>query len=211
MAAQSDFSINIPALQFNGQTIPSGINFDMQMPNLSELISQSFGFVQSVSAGNQAFVQRSINQSQQLLPQLITQTEPLYQYEASAAASNAQSAIAGEQSAASKSGSFCFITTALCEYEHKPDDCIELQKLRRFRDTYMQETDDRKMLVSLYYRIGPVLVSRIGMLDALKRDCLFNSVRVYIRAALVFIDSREHSAALSIYARMLEYVAGVVK
>ena len=35
---------------------------------------------------------------------------------------------------------FCFITTAICEAQGKPDDCAELTAFRAFRDGYLMET-----------------------------------------------------------------------
>ena len=57
----------------------------------------------------------------------------------------------------------CFITTAVCLNLGKKDDCYELMAFREFRDTYMQETPDRKTLIEEYYQIAPVVVTSIDM------------------------------------------------
>jgi len=57
----------------------------------------------------------------------------------------------------------CFITSAVCETLQKPDDCYELTAFRRFRDTYMLESEDRRSKVEEYYRIAPVIVNSIQM------------------------------------------------
>jgi hypothetical protein len=56
----------------------------------------------------------------------------------------------------------CYITTAVCESQGKPDDCYELQLLRDYRDQYLLSTDEGSSLVKEYYNIAPTIVNRIG-------------------------------------------------
>jgi len=58
--------------------------------------------------------------------------------------------------------SVCFISTAVAESLDWSDDCHELNLLRQLRDTYMQETPDRRAEVEKYYRIAPAIVRRIN-------------------------------------------------
>ena len=60
-----------------------------------------------------------------------------------------------------KNNGLCFISTAICGALGKPDDCEELSVLRQLRDTYMQETPDRRAEVALYYQLAPRIVERI--------------------------------------------------
>jgi len=62
---------------------------------------------------------------------------------------------------------FCFITTAVCETMDKADNCEELTAFRKFRDTHMQRTKERRALVEEYYQIAPVIVASIDM----RPDC----------------------------------------
>lgn len=57
---------------------------------------------------------------------------------------------------------FCYITTAVCESQGKPDDCYELELLRSYRDDYLLATDGGEELVKEYYNIAPTIVNRIG-------------------------------------------------
>jgi len=59
-------------------------------------------------------------------------------------------------------GGGCFLTTACVEHKGLADDCYELQALRAMRDTIVTWSDDMKALVEEYYRIAPVIVSRIN-------------------------------------------------
>lgn len=72
----------------------------------------------------------------------------------------------------------CFITTAICTHEGKPDDCEELTAFRGFRDGWMRENGDVD-LIEEYYEIAPAIVTAIDFGDdpearyaALRRDYL---------------------------------------
>jgi len=54
------------------------------------------------------------------------------------------------------SGAGCFLTTACCQHKGLPDDCEELNILRKFRDEYVD-----KYLVEEYYKIAPSIVKKI--------------------------------------------------
>ena len=62
----------------------------------------------------------------------------------------------------------CFIATALAKAHGLDDDCRMLRVLREFRDTYMQETSDRRELVEQYYREAP------GITEALKDSLVWD-------------------------------------
>lgn len=55
----------------------------------------------------------------------------------------------------------CFITTAVCREEGKPDDCAELQAFRAFRDGYLMACQDGPELIAEYYDWAPGIVSCI--------------------------------------------------
>lgn len=44
----------------------------------------------------------------------------------------------------------CFLTTACCEFMNLPDDCEELQTMRKFRDDYLSKTEEGKNLIKFY-------------------------------------------------------------
>lgn len=58
----------------------------------------------------------------------------------------------------------CFITTAVCSYEGKADDCAELQAFRQFRDGWLTEQGGED-LISEYYEIAPAIVAAIDHCD----------------------------------------------
>ena len=58
----------------------------------------------------------------------------------------------------------CFITTAICSFEGKPDDCEELTAFRGFRDGWLTEHGGAG-LIAEYYEIAPALVQMIDYCD----------------------------------------------
>ena len=59
---------------------------------------------------------------------------------------------------------WCFITTATCEHEGKPDDCAELTAFRAFRDGWLTEHGG-EALIEEYYDIAPGIVACIELCD----------------------------------------------
>ena len=59
----------------------------------------------------------------------------------------------------------CFITTAVCRSEGKPDDCYELETLRSFRDGYLAALPEGPALINEYYDIAPMIVACIDYAD----------------------------------------------
>ena len=60
---------------------------------------------------------------------------------------------------------FCFITTATCSFEGKPDDCAELTAFRRFRDGWLKNSDGGEAMIREYYEIAPAIVACIEYCD----------------------------------------------
>jgi hypothetical protein len=97
----------------------------------------------------------------------------------------------------------CFITTAVCESQDKPDDCYELQILREFRDSYMMLHYPEE--VEEYYLKAPNVVAAIKALPADESEAVFNSLyHVYILPAIYAIESDDPYTAHDIYKTMFE-------
>lgn len=58
----------------------------------------------------------------------------------------------------------CFLTTACTESRGLPDDCMELQTLRAFRDNYMKQLPGGAAEVQEYYEIAPKILAQIDTL-----------------------------------------------
>jgi hypothetical protein len=215
MADNNSLQVTAPALVLNGQTINSGVNFDLGLPNLTDLINSSFAFVNAGNSGNQAFLSSVISQSQANTAGFIAQAAPLYSNIADAASQNAQAAIAAENTASANAsrggGGLCFITTAVCERDGLPDDCDTLQTLRGFRDSYMMRTNRLRNLVKIYYVIAPVILARLNDMPDYTRQVTYAILREYIESCVTCIRIGDDDGACFLYIEMLEYVAGVVK
>ncbi|MBQ7776014.1 MAG: hypothetical protein IJ379_08835 [Lachnospiraceae bacterium] len=61
----------------------------------------------------------------------------------------------------SSSNSVCFLTTCCCKYKGLPDDCYELNIMRRFRDEVLLKSVSGKAIVEHYYEIAPFIVEKL--------------------------------------------------
>ena len=59
----------------------------------------------------------------------------------------------------------CYITTAVCASLGKPDDCYELNLMRRYRDEYLVNQKGGEEIVAEYYDIAPTIVNRINRME----------------------------------------------
>ena len=93
-------------------------------------------------------------------------------------------------------GGGCYITTAICKMLGLPDDCYQLQTLRKFRDSYMQETPERIRMVQKYYAYAPDVVRHLTDTDlkVLLHDYLFPAIRA--------IEYGDNDRALFLYKQM---------
>lgn len=66
-----------------------------------------------------------------------------------------------------KKRKLCFITTAICTYEGKADDCAELTAFRAFRDGWLTEHGGTE-LIAEYYEKAPAIVNCINLCDTPK-------------------------------------------
>lgn len=103
----------------------------------------------------------------------------------------------------SSSSSTCVITTAACQTLRAADDCDELQLLRWFRDTHLQDTAEGEAIVREYYRVGPLITSSISQTaDPHEVYCyLWNN---YIEPSCAAIRAEQWSTAKAIYIRMVK-------
>jgi hypothetical protein len=60
-----------------------------------------------------------------------------------------------------KSSGGCFLTTACVEYAGLPDNCWELQMMRRLRDEYIRNLPDGSAFLAEYYATAPAIVTAI--------------------------------------------------
>lgn len=96
----------------------------------------------------------------------------------------------------------CFITTAVCDRQCKPDDCYELTTLRAYRDTYMMQSDEGKALVEEYYSIAPGILKVIDMHKEAE-DIYDNIYQEYLMPCIHLIEEGDHKACRTLYEEMV--------
>ncbi len=68
----------------------------------------------------------------------------------------------GSSSGSSSGNSGCYLTTACVRGMGLPDDCLELNVLRNFRDKYLMPQPSGRIAVKEYYKIAPDIVQGIN-------------------------------------------------
>ena len=106
-------------------------------------------------------------------------------------------------SSSTSGGGFCFITTAVCEYFNKQDDCYELTMFREFRDNWLINQPNGEELVKEYYRIAPKIVEGIEI-SHFKGDVYQNLWDKYLSSCLSFIESKRYIECMDLYKYMVE-------
>lgn len=190
-------------------------------------LTQQQGFLQQSLAGSQTFLAHQIAPILQTANQQIQQNSSLlapggnYFSNLNALANNvfnlqsaltaesitAQQAIAQSSAQAAQNsgggGGGCFITTAMCEFYNKPDDCDELETLRGFRDEYMLGSDELKPLVQEYYIEAPKIVDKLNKLQF--KRVYYRHIADMIRDAVDAVKMKRNKLALKIYSDMFHF------
>ena len=96
----------------------------------------------------------------------------------------------------------CFITTAVCEAEGKPDDCAELTAFRAFRDGYLASCPDGAALTEEYYDIAPGIVTCINLCG--DREARYEAIRkTYLQPCYEDLLAGRNEACKARYIRMV--------
>lgn len=94
----------------------------------------------------------------------------------------------------------CFLTTACVEAMNLPDDCHELQVLRKFRDGFVSETQEGRELIKEYYEIAPRIVQSANAAGNGKE--VFKGLYSEIREVVSLIDNNQPDKAYLSYCEM---------
>lgn len=100
-----------------------------------------------------------------------------------------------------ETSSGCFITTACVYSLNCTDDCLILNTLRRFRDTYMQNKPNGKEEIKDYYKYAPTIVKKI---DSTPNKSLIykNLFEQYIKRCFDLINTGKYESAYHLYSKM---------
>lgn len=95
-----------------------------------------------------------------------------------------------------KSG--CFITTACVHAKTLPDNCYELETLRKFRDTYVRLQPTGEEDISLYYKNAPIIVNEINKLPNAHQIFCYLYQKLVL-PCVELIDKEEYTKAYNLY------------
>ena len=96
----------------------------------------------------------------------------------------------------------CGLAAACMRYFGKGKACYELQTLRAFRDTYMQQTEEGGALVKAYYEIAPTLVGKIDASNM--RGRLYGRVFETLAYCVRDIEADKNEEAREAYRALVE-------
>lgn len=99
-------------------------------------------------------------------------------------------------------GGGCYITTAVCKNNRKPDNCYELQTFRRFRDDWLQKQPDGEQMIRKYYLLAPKIVE---LIDASKdAEAVYRKINeCYLKPCLQYIEKGEMERCKECYSEMV--------
>ena len=99
-----------------------------------------------------------------------------------------------DELSSSSSDGGCFLTTACISAMNLPDDCLELQVLREFRDSFMMNKPSGKDAIQEYYKIAPGIVEAINKQKNSEEiwSEIYNSIRHAVN--LVLSGKREEAS-----------------
>lgn len=97
---------------------------------------------------------------------------------------------------------YCYITTAVCRSLGKPEDCEELMLLRKFRDEYMQQSEEGEKCVKAYYNIAPSIVKSIDKLPD-RDEIYFDIWKKYLAPCIEDIKKNKQKECTVRYTEMV--------
>lgn len=96
----------------------------------------------------------------------------------------------------------CFVTTAVCQGLHKPQDCRELTLMKQYRDEYLSNLKEGNDLIREYYDIAPTIVKRIAR-EASPEEKYLYLWDNYISKCVAFVENNENERCRRLYESMM--------
>jgi hypothetical protein len=101
-------------------------------------------------------------------------------------------------------GGGCYLTTACVRARGLPDNCAELDALRRFRDEILLPTVFGRKAVMEYYELAPAIVKAVEKReDAL---AVWDTVYCEVTQAVSLIRSGNYGHAFELYQRLTRHL-----
>ena len=95
----------------------------------------------------------------------------------------------------------CYLTSACMCSKGLPDDCHELETLRRFRDGWLKDSENGVAAIQKYYVLAPKIVSAINetMDSKSAYEMIYDKM---VRPCVEFIEQGKNTEALELYKNM---------
>lgn len=103
--------------------------------------------------------------------------------------------------------SFCFLTTACVCFQGLPDNCLELETLRAYRDKILIKTPGGKRDIIEYYNIAPRIVRAISMNP--DKNQIWRFVFGQIQDSVRFIQRGDYDNAYNCYKSMVNKLKNI--
>jgi hypothetical protein len=91
----------------------------------------------------------------------------------------------------------CFLTTACVEYYGFEDNCYELQLLRKYRNCYLNSTNQGYDKVRFYYKYSPLILDEI--FKSKNKENIFKDLFSMVKLVVGLIEKNKNIEALSVY------------
>lgn len=99
----------------------------------------------------------------------------------------------------------CYITTAVCEFQGKEDDCYELTMFRKFRDEWLVNEMDGKELIKEYYHTAPLIVETIN--TRTDRNAIYSTIwSRWLEPCLKDIEKKRYGECKQTYTEMVRHL-----
>jgi len=99
----------------------------------------------------------------------------------------------------------CYLATAMCQILGKPDNCMELETLRQFRDDVLLESDSGRSLLKQYYETAPAIAKRLEASNS-RNTIAHEMLTSYISKIVNMIKDKENQSAIDRYYDMVQFV-----
>ena len=94
----------------------------------------------------------------------------------------------------------CFITTACVVSNGLPDNCYELEVLRKFRDEFVISRTNGKELINEYYKTAPLIVQQINGQE--NANSIYSDLYKDIKLAVSLIKAKKNIEAFNLYCKL---------
>lgn len=99
------------------------------------------------------------------------------------------------------------MTTACCEYKGLPDNCHELQTMRKMRDEYIRKQSYGEEMIQEYYKEAPQIVEKIKKSD--NYTTILESIYKAILKIVELSDKGKNDEAVILYMMLIHKLSKI--